>query len=435
MRKSELLDSFVKIAEDKGLLTEKPSKPAKAEAPQRGDVFESFAKLMSNAAEPEHTEKEGKVRWDSLSIEQIGKLYNTKPEMPDDMKYEHNIMEDAHPDTLVISPAHDKINGLIENNIEGQNIRLRIVMKTPNGQNTHHKYAKKNLVLSLVSLANKLDNEGQGELCKLADSCLMQVSGGLKKKAFPWVVAGIAAAVGLLYLQQHKDFHPDGLTADYNKAIAEINDLLESGSSWQTKLEAGATYTPAFLQAIGKLKDDLGKVYAAAQKVTPALQSVTRIRTKTEIMQELARIAQDPKTQEADQAVKEFTGVVVEVYPEVARVISNFSNQSYKNEVTASKGALTKAVDWTEILHGGHGLVSDDFDDVKHALVPLWNDINGMVSGLKNSKGIVESLKSELTAAEAEQTKAEQPVAPTTETETATQPAGSPEENLESLLK
>src|ERR1700676_3795466 len=97
MSKSELLDSFIKIATDKGLLSETPNKPVKAETSQRSDVFESFAEIMKGAEDAEHTEKEGKVRWDSLSIEQIGKLYNTKPALPDDMKYEHNIFEDAHP--------------------------------------------------------------------------------------------------------------------------------------------------------------------------------------------------------------------------------------------------------------------------------------------------------------------------------------------------
>src|SRR5271156_3914089 len=104
----------------------------------RSDIFESFVKvaqekgLISKAEHAEHTEKDFSAtnpRMDSLSIEQIGKLYNTKPKMPKDMEYDHNIMEDAHPDPLVISPSYDKLNGLIENEIEGQNIRMRIVMR------------------------------------------------------------------------------------------------------------------------------------------------------------------------------------------------------------------------------------------------------------------------------------------------------------------
>jgi hypothetical protein len=62
-----------------------------------------------------------------LSIEQIGKLYNTKQKRPEDMDYERNIMEDAHPDSVVISPSYDKLNGLVENENEGQKDRKSVV--------------------------------------------------------------------------------------------------------------------------------------------------------------------------------------------------------------------------------------------------------------------------------------------------------------------
>src|SRR5579859_2403025 len=99
MRKSEIFESFVKIAQERG--------------------------LVSQAEKPEHTEtdfSETNPRFDSLTIEQISKLYNTKPAQPKDMEYKRNIMEDAHPDPVVISPSYDKLNGLVENENEGQNI-------------------------------------------------------------------------------------------------------------------------------------------------------------------------------------------------------------------------------------------------------------------------------------------------------------------------
>src|SRR5579864_6611672 len=157
MSKSEIFDSFVKIAQKEGLLSE--------------------------SDHAEHTEKdfhESHPRHDSLTIEQIGKLYNVKNKMPKDMEYEHNIMEDAHPDPVVLSPAHDKLNGLVENNNERQRIMMRIVHKEPDGHLTQRKYAQKDLVMSLVRLANALDNDGQDELRVLADVCLEQAT--VKKK-------------------------------------------------------------------------------------------------------------------------------------------------------------------------------------------------------------------------------------------------------------
>lgn len=398
---SEIFDSFVKIAQQQGLISE--------------------------GEHAEHTEKdfhETNPRHDSLSIEQIGKLYGVKNPRPDDMEYEHNIMEDAHPEPVVLSPAHDKLNGLVENNNERQRIMLHIVHKEPDGHLVQRKYAQKELVLSLVRLANELDNSGQDELRKLADVCLEQAASKkkdhLEKQA--WVVpviVGIVAAVGLLYLQQHRNFHSDGFNMDYQKAIGEIDDLLTSNVTWYG---TGESFTPEFLQTVQQLKDDLGKINDSVQKVMPLVQSVQKPRTRDQIVQQLAQIAQDPKTQEADQAVKEFEGVIRQYGPEIQTIVQNFNNQSYKNSVTTGKGALQKAVDWTEILHGGGGLVSDDFDDVRRALIPLWKDIVDLYNALKGAKNIKQALENELKANEEQIAQLDKPQ------ET---PAAKPEEKAE----
>ena len=380
---SEIFNNFVKIAQAQGLISdEKPT---------------------DERVEAEHTEKdfsETNPRHDSLSIEQIGKLYNTKPAQPKDMEYKKNIMEDAHPDPVVLFMAHDKLNALIENENEGQNARIRITLKEPDGHLTQRKYAQKELVLSLVRLANELDNSDQDELRKLADVCLAQASKKKDLEKQAWVIPviiGVVAVVGLLYLQQHKNFHSDGFNMDYQKTLGEIDDLLTSSVSWYG---TGYQYTPEFIQSVQKLKDDLGKINEAVQKVVPLVQNVQQPRTRSEITQQLAQIAQDPKTQEADQAVKEFETVLKEYAPEVQQVVKNFSNQSYKNSVITDKGSLTKAVDWTEILHGGGGLVSDDFDDVRRALVPLWKDIVDLYNALQEAKNVQTTLKSELSSSD-----------------------------------
>lgn len=373
MRRSEIFESFVKIAQEKGLISE--------------------------GEHAEHTEKsfsETNPRHDSLSIEQIGKLYGVKPDKPKDMEYKKNIMEDAHPDRVVLSPSHDKLNGLVENEIDGQNIRIHIVLKEPDGHLTQRKYARKQLLLSLVRIGNELDNRGNDELRKLADACLQQTAAADEKQmikvAWVWIAVGIAAAVGLLWLQQHKDFHSDGFNQDYQKTISEIDDLLTSNSNWGV----GYSYTPEFIQTVTKLKDDLGKISAAVQKAMPLVQSVEKPRTTTEITKELARIAQDPKTQEADKAIQEFSAVMKEYAPEIQKVVLDFNNQQYKDRAIAQKGALTKAVDWTEILHGGKGLIADDFDDVRHALTTLWKDIVGLYNALGGAKNLQQTLQAQL---------------------------------------
>jgi hypothetical protein len=164
MRNNSVYAEFLKIAQKKGLIS------TDKEARHNDDKWG-----------PEHTEKSIKEnRIGSLSIEQIAKLYHNKPETFKEMEYEHNIMEIAHHHPVVTAPSYDKLNGLVENENEGQNIRARIIMKTPDGQLVQRKYAEE-LIMSLVRVANDLDNRNENTLCKLADVCLQQVA--VKKKS------------------------------------------------------------------------------------------------------------------------------------------------------------------------------------------------------------------------------------------------------------
>jgi hypothetical protein len=401
MSKSEIFDSFVKIAQKEGLLSE--------------------------SDHAEHTEKdfsETNPRMDSLTIEQIGKLYNTKPRMPKDMEYEHNIMEDAHPDPVVLSPAHDKLNGLVENNNERQRIMMRIVHKEPDGHLTQRKYAQKDLVLSLVRLANELDNNGQDELRALADVCLVQATGKKKvlSKTAVWqfVIPAIAAAVGLLWVQQHTNFKSEGVVNDFKRVMDMIDSLVISEPSWGM----GYKFTPQFVSEMTKLKNDLNKLYTSIQKVIPIIQSLEKLRSKTEILEQLSQIAQDPKTQEANQAVEAFKQQFNEVYPEIQQTLANFSRQSYKDESIADRGVLQEGIDWTRVLEGGHGLFADPFDKLKQALTPMWEGIEEMAHTLSVKDALENSLKRQLSQTEAESGKAFKPTeAPPVET---AKPAGEP---------
>lgn len=148
MRNSEIFEAFVKIAEEKGLIS-------KAES--------SKEKLEKNP------------RADSLNNKDIEKLYNVSPETNKDMSYKRNIVELAHPKKAIIGPSYDKLNGLVENVNERQDIMYNIVSRQPTGQLFNKKYAEHQLVMSLVRVANDMDNKEQEELMALADICLEQI--------------------------------------------------------------------------------------------------------------------------------------------------------------------------------------------------------------------------------------------------------------------
>lgn len=166
MAKSDIFDSYAKIAEEKGLVS------------LADEDTSSQPKGPKESAKLKKYKKSPHPRAGSDDISTIEALYGVKPDVTN--KYEFNIMEAAHPKPVVISPSYDRLNGLVENNIERQNIIINITQKPNNGNLNYSKYAEKELMFELVRLANDLDNAGRDDLRVLADECLI----GLKKKAF-----------------------------------------------------------------------------------------------------------------------------------------------------------------------------------------------------------------------------------------------------------
>jgi hypothetical protein len=368
MRRSEIFESFIKIAEEKGLV--------------------SKATPESNKEYLERTH-----RADSLSVEDIAKLYNTKPNTPKDMEYERNIVEIAHPDPLVIAPAYDKLNGLIENINERQDILLHIVNKTNDGQIPQRKYAEKKLILSLVRVGNDMDNRGENDLRILADACLFQATSNPLKKQGQWqIIPILAALVGGFYAKQHLRFHSDGFTRDYEKAIAELDDLLQSNSNWGV----GYDYTPAFIAQVNDIKNKLNELNTAVQSVLPELDKLQEPRTASEYL----ALAKNPNTHEALYALQQFKKTVDELSPYFKEVVADFTNESYKQRQIQGKGWMTGVVDSADILHGGKGLVADDFDDVAHALQTILYDVNQLEQGLQDADQKAAAAQQQLVAAQ-----------------------------------
>lgn len=163
---SEIFDAYAKIAIEKGLIKQaKENDPLKESKELKSYKNDSYPRMGS----------------DTLEI--IEALYKTMPpEQPKSQQYKRNIMEVAHPHKVILTPAYDKMNALIENNNERQRVLLNIVNKPVNGQLTNHKYAQEALATSLIAVANDLDNREMEALRILADECIEE----LHKTAFEW---------------------------------------------------------------------------------------------------------------------------------------------------------------------------------------------------------------------------------------------------------
>ena len=240
MIKNKIFDNFLKIAQEKDLESDK-----------------TFKKLDSNP------------RASSSRISDIEKLYYQKFNNSENMDYKNNIMEIAHKDSAVIAPSYDKLNGLVENNIERQQIMLNIVNKTNNGLLTQHKYAKKNLILNLVKIANYLDNNDQDNLRAFADKCLEQLSeeklknNNFNKKAaiqflpiVGWSLLGLAGAKSIS--EHFGDNIPAVIKELHNEFIDAIDTVVDG--NFFLKLFR-ATTKESFNQNLKLIKSEAKEFY------------------------------------------------------------------------------------------------------------------------------------------------------------------------------
>ena len=355
MRHSDIFDGFIKIAEERGLVS------------------------LSEKEESSH-------KHDFDEIKSIEELYDIKFDSPDDMKYENNISELAHKDSLVISPAYDKLNGLVENINERQNIMLNIVNKDPNGQLTNHKYAENQLTLALVRIASSLDAHDEDELRALGDSCLENIT--LVKKANPLAIAGaFAAVIGAVYAHQHLPNLDRGYKENYRRLQAEIDDLLEGNSNF------GIGYD---LDSVAKknasdLKSKLFQFNSAYLSCKSVIDDLEVPRTA----KELKEIANTPETKEINNAVTTLKDLSEDCATFINQIKQNFSSKTYRESHIDQKGAITSLLDNT-FLHGGNGLVADDFGDVVNAITPYLNSVNEIIKVLSDAGSRSQSAKTKI---------------------------------------
>jgi len=379
MKRSEIFDSFVKIAQEKGMIS--------------NDSNDSKKKLEQTG------------RADSLDAKTIASLYNVKPNTPKDMSYEKNIMEIAHKNPAVVSPSYDKLNGLVESESERQNILLRLVNKTPDGLSTQRKYAEKDLTLTLVRLANDFDNTNKDNLRVLADSCLMKLTNykvqqSLKKQAFyPMIVGLAAAALGAIYAHQHLPNADRGLEENYKRLIEELDDFLEDNNYGLGLM--GHNYDQELLTDVREFKNRLGEFMTTYR----SLNSVIRDLERPKDAKELIEISQKPETHTVINAVAKLRTLITNMSAFIDTIYKNFSSSFYKSRHTKDKGVVDELLE-TEILGvslvgGTKSLIADDFQDVVNAIGPFKTSVAELLKIMEASHSVEEKSASDLAEAQA----------------------------------
>jgi hypothetical protein len=385
MRNSDIFNAYLKIAEEQGLVSKEETQPEKPK----------------ESAKMRRYKKSPAARAGSDTIETIEALYGVKPTST--VEYEKNIMEAAHKKPVVIAPAYDRINALVENNIERNNIMCNIVMRQNTGDgHSFRAYAANELLMSLVRVANDMDNMGQDELRVLADECIEKLS--VKKKinkvailpAFlgffltgPGLAVGAALLAGI-WLWGHATDPDKGLKNNIARALKELDDL--KTNSWYESDVDGTVQRD--VEIIEQHLQTLEKYVDALQNVMDKVYKPTTLTEKAELAK--FQVAAE-ENKNAASVVQVFVKAVDEITPMLTTAINNFTSKTYQASHTQESwlGGITS---WLgEALHGRWGLVANDFISAANALIPLKSSLLEMSQKVGSFSEVEARYQGELT--------------------------------------
>jgi hypothetical protein len=376
MRNSDIFNAYVKIAEEQGLVS--PVEEKQSEKPKESTKLRRYKKSPAPRA-------------GSDTIETIEALYGVKPTST--IEYEDNIMQAAHPKPVIIAPSYDKINALVENNIERNNIMCNIVMRQNTGDgHSFRSYAEKELLMQLVRVANDMDNMGQDELRALADECIEKL--GVKKELtkvaiLPWIIAGAVLLAGT-WLWEHAADPDKGLKNNIVRALKELGDL--KTNSWYESDVDGTVQRD--VEIIEQHIQNLEKYVDAFQNVMDNVYKPASLTDKNELAK-FQNASESNKN--AAATIEAFVKAVDDITPLLTTAINNFTSKTYQASHT-QESWLGNITSWLgEALHGRWGLVSNDFVSAANALIPLKNSLKEMSDKARSFDQVQDQYQEKLT--------------------------------------
>lgn len=354
---------------------------------RHSDIFEEYIKIA---------EERGLLK------DKSDKLHDVKPETAEGMSYKRNIIEIAHPEPVVIAPSYDKVNGLVENENERQNITLNILNKMPTGRVTHHKNASK-LLNSLIKTSSKLDKDNEHELMALSDSCLENLY-KLQKQANPAaavaaapllgigatpLLVGAALVLGVVYAHQHLARSDHGMIENANQLLKSIDDLATNAKT------LGFGYT-----VDDKVRTDLDKLRQYVSNFTtriyPKVKAVMDGMPIPSSSKEVLDLAQSQEVKDIVDAKNSLNNYLSSLLPFFNKILSNFGNTSFKREHVSDKGYFSELIEDFHISGGGSSLFSDKFENVKKDLELYINSVQNIKNILDQSDKEGEKVAAEL---------------------------------------
>lgn len=314
------------------------------------DIFNEYAKIAIDKGLVKEAQEESKTtetktnpRYDSLTLDDIKALYGIKP----DGEQPH-IVEQAHPEPVVVSPAYDRTNGLVENLLERQNIIYHIVTKPNHGKHIQEAYvrAHQDLVDELVKTAFALDRDGHEDLMSLADNCANRM---VKTAVAPLLVVGLVGVAAIALVNHFGGMIDEGVKVNSDRAVEELRDLYDD--------------MPQQTDMIDKLIADIEYV----RNINDELSGLS-ITTVTS--------AHDPAIDNAKELLKKYSKAVFALSGRIDRFLAILN-------ASASAGRAESETSWLAEYLGDPGLVYKELKDLIWA--PDTADAATILETLKKS--------------------------------------------------
>lgn len=356
----------------------------------RNSVFDEYAKIArQQGLISEAAEEETNPRYDSKDISTIELLYHVKPNGE-----QKHIVEQAHPDMVYIAPAHDRMNGVVENGLEQQNVSLNVARKPPIGSHMYRRYvqAQEELLETVIKTSCWLDRENSPELMKMSDSCLEKMT---KEAALPILpIVGVVALITLLGGAVYKLNNPEshGFLIDLSLAQKEIGDAVGDYPELNKTLQPLLSNLKSLQEAFNASETDRAEI-------------------KTSLM-ELAGASTDQEKRKLIQinSTKFFKSKKYDSITKSLNTLKALAEATLKlipgaiDELTNARGRFEKPLGtwqgisemWESAKDIYHKFIPSDAQDAVKALTVLGGSISDLFGGIQDQLQGLNELKSQV---------------------------------------
>ncbi len=306
-------------------------------------------------------------------------------EEKEDKKKDPDLLDQAHPETVVVAPAYDAMNGVVENLKERQNIMIYIAQKTPRVFQTGSRYVKaqEDLLNETIRLGFLLDSRKEGEMAKIADSCSNQIT----KEASPLLIGlGLAAIFGGGMLWSNRNPAPQNLKQDIQKALEEIEEAVDDYA------QIGPQIAP-FVAKVKNLESAINTFNLKMDDVSKKIVELTSTGKPEEKAKKLNNIAVsvfkgglDKNLRAAKEEISEHIYEVLAATPEVRSILVE-ARSKYEGADSSVMKHLKDAWYW---------VAGSDTDDAVEAIEVLSRSATQYLKTMERDIAKLDSLKEQV---------------------------------------